>query len=272
MRSEPAAEPRNQRAAVLYPARARERVDIGRGVVPEDLTELIDYSWWVRWDASEPHVQPVIPRPVVHLAVEEVAGRSRVLVHGVHQRMFERRLEGRGATVAVAFRPAGFRPFVSGPVGALRGRELPAAQVFGVPDEAVAEQALAAATPEDGAGVLFDWLRAIGWEADPKVSQLAELVARVERDPDLTRAEQLADLAGVGLRTLQRQFVEYVGVGPKWVVQRSRLLDVAEAANSGREVDWASLAATLGYADQPHLIRSFTALVGCPPAAYAARA
>jgi AraC-like DNA-binding protein len=186
--------------------------------------------------------------------------------------MFERRLEGSGATVAVAFRPAAFRPFLSGPVGALRDREVPAAQVLGVSDEEVATRALAAATSEDGAGVLTDWLRTLQPRPDPLVPALAELVERVERDPALTRAEQLAELAGVGLRTLQRQFVEYVGVGPKWVVQRSRLLDVAEAAHSGREVDWAALAAELGYADQPHLIRSFTALVGCPPATYAARA
>jgi AraC-like DNA-binding protein len=263
---------RNERAAVLYPSRAGERIAIGRGPAPDDLADLVDYCWWVSWDAPEPHVQQVIPRPVVHLAVEDVGGRPRVLVHGVHRRMFERRLEGRGVTMAVAFRPAGFRPFLSGPVGALRDREVPAADVLGVADGDVAERALAAATPEGGAAVLTDWLRAVDRKSDPLVPTLAALVQRVETDPGLTRADQLAELAGVGLRTLQRQFVEYVGIGPKWVVQRARLLDVAEAANSGRDVDWAALATELGYADQPHLIRSFTALVGCPPATYAARA
>jgi len=204
--------------------------------------------------------------------VEGLAGRPRVIVHGVHRRMFERRLEGSGATVAVAFRPAGFRPFLTGPVAALRDREVAALDVLGVDDEAVAHRALAASTPEEGAGLLTDWLRTLHREPDPLVVRLAELVERVGSDRSLTRAEQLADLAGLGLRTLQRQFAEYVGVGPKWVVQRARLLDVAEAANSGGDVDWAGLAAELGYADQPHLIRAFTALVGCPPAAYAARA
>ena len=110
--------PRNQRAAVLFPGRAGERISIGRGAAPEPLAALVDYTWWVTWDTPEPHLQPVIPRPVVHVAVEEVDGRPRALVHGVHPRIFTRRLVGRGGTVAVAFRPAGFRPLLRGPVSA----------------------------------------------------------------------------------------------------------------------------------------------------------
>jgi AraC-like DNA-binding protein len=33
-------------------------------------------------------------------------------------------------------------------------------------------------------------------------------------------------------------------------------------------VDWADLAETLGFADQAHLTRAFTAVVGTPPATY----
>jgi len=36
-------------------------------------------------------------------------------------------------------------------------------------------------------------------------------------------------------------------------------------------VDWAALAADLGYADQAHLSRDFTATLGVPPTQYAAR-
>ena len=86
------------------------------------------------------------------------------------------------------------------------------------------------------------------------------------------RAEQLAEVAGVSLRTLQRRFHAYVGIGPKWVVQRFRLLDVTSAAHGDADVDWAGLAVRLGYADQSHLIRAFTQLVGHPPATYARRA
>ena len=39
-------------------------------------------------------------------------------------------------------------------------------------------------------------------------------------------------------------------------------------AEQGGDVDWAALAAGLGYADQAHLTRDFTATIGVPPARY----
>ncbi len=259
-------------AAVLRPSAAEQRIDLGRIEPGADLAELVDYFWWVRWDTERPHEQEVVPRPVVHLSAEVVAGEPRLLVHGVHPRMFRRRLEGAGHTVAAGFRPAGFHPFLRADVGTLEGREVPVADLLGVDDRPVAEVALACDRPEDGAAVLAAWLRSLEPEDDPRVEDLARLVERAEEDTDLVRAEQLAEIAGVSLRTLQRRFHAYVGIGPKWVVQRFRLLDVTSAAHSDADVDWAALAARLGYADQSHLIRAFTQLVGHPPAAYAREA
>ena len=84
--------------------------------------------------------------------------------------------------------------------------------------------------------------------------------------PDL--AERLA----LSPRSLQRLFAEYVGVGPAWVVRRFRLQEAAAHATEGGAVDWAGLAATLGYCDQAHLVREFTQTIGVPPARYAAGA
>ena len=60
-----------------------------------------------------------------------------------------------------------------------------------------------------------------------------------------------------------------VGVGPKWIVRRSRVQDAAERVARGETVDWAGIAQELGYHDQAHLIRDFREQVGSTPAAYA---
>lgn len=73
----------------------------------------------------------------------------------------------------------------------------------------------------------------------------------------------------MSLRQLQRLFREYVGVSPKWVIQRYRLLDAAERVAAGTTIDWADLSLDLGYADQAHFIRDFKKLVGRSPAEYA---
>jgi AraC-like DNA-binding protein len=70
------------------------------------------------------------------------------------------------------------------------------------------------------------------------------------------------------VRSLQRLCAEWVGVGPTWLVRCARLHEAADRAAGGR-VDWAALAAELGYADQSHLVRDFARVIGEPPARYA---
>ncbi|GGF58670.1 AraC family transcriptional regulator [Marmoricola endophyticus] len=256
-------------AGVLRPGDATRRIEIGRGAPPPGLAEHVDYLWWVSWRCPEPYVQSVIPRPVVHVAAEWRAGQPRLVVTGVPSTRFDRRLVGTGRTVAAAFHPAGFRPLLGSAVGALRDREAALGDLLDLDDRPVAQRLLDPAVDvESAAGELGAWLEDVSVVPDPRVAELRHLVALVEHDREVTRADQVAALAGVRLRTLQRRFTEYVGIGPKWVVQRFRLLDVAEAAHGDEPVDWAELAGRLGYADQSHLIRAFTALVGEPPAAY----
>ena len=77
---------------------------------------------------------------------------------------------------------------------------------------------------------------------------------------------------GVSVRTVQRLFSEYVGVGPKWVLQRYRLHEALAQLHAGADTDWARFALGLGYYDQAHFVRDFRALVGRTPVAVRARA
>jgi AraC-like DNA-binding protein len=106
-------------------------------------------------------------------------------------------------------------------------------------------------------------------ERDPVAEQAADLVARITSDPVLRRVDELSSASGLTVRSLQRLFADYVGVSPKWVMRRARLHEAAERADSGELVDWAELAADLGYADQAHLTRDFTDTIGVPPTRYA---
>src|SRR6266699_434040 len=111
------------------------------------------------------------------------------------------------------------------------------------------------------------------WQAP--ISQLTDRVVPAPRlfGPRAEKSRQaIMDGAAAGMtaRTLQRLFADYVGVSPKWVMRRARLHEAAERADSGEPVDWAELAADLGYADQAHLTRDFTVTIGVPPTRYAA--
>jgi methylphosphotriester-DNA--protein-cysteine methyltransferase len=97
------------------------------------------------------------------------------------------------------------------------------------------------------------------------------LVRLAQEDRAIVRAEDLARAAEMSVRSLHRLFERHVGVGPKWVVRRSRVQEAAERVARGERVDWAAAAQDLGYHDQSHLIHDFREQIGSTPAAYARR-
>lgn len=113
---------------------------------------------------------------------------------------------------------------------------------------------------------------AIPWprsDPDPQARLATELAALARTDRSLLRVDALARAGGLSVRSLQRLFSAYVGVGPKWVILRHRIHEALQRAGTDPEPDRAELAADLGYSDQAHLVRDFTATVGVPPTAFA---
>ena len=95
---------------------------------------------------------------------------------------------------------------------------------------------------------------------------LLGLVGRMADDRGLVRVDQVAALAGMSVRSLQRLFATYVGVSPKAVLARYRLQDAAAAidAGRGRRPGRASPPRS-GWFDQAHFSRDFRAVVGMTP-------
>lgn len=257
--------PRGHPEAIVRPKAGRRAFDVERLAPGEPLAGFVDYFWLVRWKVDEPFRQQVVPQPRVHVAAEQ----GRLLVHGVTREPFHRTLEGTGHVLGAAFHPGGFRPLLRSGVGSITGTVRPALDVLGLDDAPVAERILGSSDSADMVAAFEAFLLAGAPEPDPVGAEVTRLVEQAERRSDLTRAEQLAREAGMSLRNLQRMFTEYVGIGPKWVIQRFRILDAAAAAHAGAVTDWAGLAHELGFSDQAHLTRAFTRVVGTPPATYA---
>jgi AraC-like DNA-binding protein len=253
---------------VLRQAAAADRFSLRRHEPPDDLAPFVDYFWIVRWDLrGEPaYAQQVLPHPNVHLVFED-AGAN---VYGVDTKIFVRRLTGLGKALGVRFRPGGFRPFYAAPVSALNDRVVAASGFFGAAADNAHRDVMAAADDETMTAAATAMLRAAAPTSDDTAQRVAAIVARITDDQEIRRVSQLSAEFGVPERQLQRLFAEYVGVSPKWVMRRARLHEAALRADAGEPVSWAQLAADLGYSDQAHLSRDFTATIGVPPAQYAA--
>ncbi|MGW4779314.1 DUF6597 domain-containing transcriptional factor [Streptomyces filamentosus] len=136
-------------------------------------------------------------------------------------------------------------------------------------DEAVLSAVLSPDADHARVAALDAFLLARGPAPDPAAAQARELVELVRTDRTVRRVARLSRLSGLSARSLQRLFAAHVGVGPKWVILRYRLHEALERAESGTAPEWADLAAELGYSDQAHLVRDFTATLGLSPTAYA---
>ena len=239
-----------------------------RSPAPE-LTHCIAHYWLVSWDlrGSEPHTAETLPHPNVH-AVFEPAGST---VAGVHTAKFSRRLEGRSHVFGVKFTPGGFRSFLTDPVSSLADRTVPVRVIFG--DEVNPLEATLTASDDEATLVAAadTFFIARVPPSDPTATLAGQLVNRILSDPAIRNVDDLARAAGLGKRSLQRLFSEYVGVPPKWVIRRYRLHELVERFNSGERPDYAQLALELGYFDQAHLINDFHSIVGYTPTHYQSR-
>lgn len=251
---------------VLHPEQGASRFTVTTVPPGPALAPYVEYHWIVRWDVTgqPPYDSRVLSHPNVHL-VFEPAGP---LLYGVIRGVYTRRLVDAGQVHGVRFLPGGFRAFAGGPVQELTDRVVPAGSVFGPEAEELCPRVLACTRTDAMAalveGFLADRLPA---EPDPQAVQVAAVVREMTEDHGLVRVEQVADRFELSVRTLQRLFAEYVGVSPKAVLRRARLHEAAQRADGG-VVDWAALAADLGYSDQSHLTRDFTAVVGVSPSRY----
>lgn len=230
-----------------------------------ELAPFVEHYWVVRWDLNEPRVAETVPHPSVHLVLEE--GRSEIV--GVMRGRFLRRLEGRGRIIGTKFKAGAFRRFVKHPVSDLTDRQRSLNQVFGDRAERLERDVLSREEDVDALGIVESFLRSLAPTIDPSMEFVGRLTLLAAEDRNILRVDELARHASVPVRQLQRLFSEYVGVHPKWVIRRYRLLDAIDTVAEGRTIDWSALALALGYADQAHFIRDFKKLVGRPPAAYA---
>lgn len=252
---------------MLRPQLAHGRFRHERRLPSAALAGLVEHYWYVRWDLRglAPQFQATLPHPNVHLVIERGAAR----VYGVHTGRFERRLEGLDFAFGIKFKAGGFHPFLQSPVAALANRSLPAHAVFGAAGLALAPAVIAGADVAAMAAAAEAFLLARPHRPDANVAHASMLVAAIAGDLGITSVERLLATAALDKRALQRLFQKYVGVGPKWVIQRFRLHEAIARLQRQTPADWAALAQELGYFDQAHFGRDFRALVGQSPAEYA---
>lgn len=244
----------------------------GNGIVHQrfhpssDMAFFIEHFWTVRWnfDGREPMRVETLPHPVVHLVFENGEGRCGGIANG----KFSRLLEGKGFVFSVKFRPGAFYCFYRKSISALTNKTIHGAEIFGNEFFKLEKAIFKSSSDEEMFSLTEDFLRKQKPAEDENVMEINRLLEQISSQAELTKAEQLIPLGNRNLRSLQRLFKQYLGVGPKWVIARYRIHEALEQIREQKTIEWAALAIDLGYSDQAHFIRDFKKLVGKTPLAY----
>jgi len=233
-----------------------------------DLSTWIAHYWMIQWDlrGCEPHVAESLPHPNIHVIFEPNAS----VISGVHTKKFSRVLEGQSQVFGIKFKPGAFRPFLKFPTSKLANRMVSVRSIFSDDKDVDALQVivLSSRSEDERVKAADKFFRARMPEPDKTLELAGQLVERILQEREIKTVDDLAGRTGIGKRSLQRMFSEYVGVSPKWVIRRYRLHELIERSHSGDEPDWSQLALELGYFDQAHLINDFRALTGYSPTEY----
>ena len=265
-------------AGLLRPDEFARHVDLGREPVGHPAARWVENRWSLRWSLPDGrwYDSEVIPHPTCSLTVElgshPRAGMppgETVVVTGVCTRRFDVEVRGWGRVLGLRMRPGGLTALTGHPASAWTDRSVAATEVL--PPALVAELADPdlVATGAAWFEVAEGGLAALADErVDPRYDLLLDVVADMLADHTLLTVADVADRHAVTVRTLQRLFTHYVGVGPKWVLARYRMHDAVADLDAGRAGTLTDLAVRYGWYDQAHFTRDFTSLVGVTPGQY----
>jgi AraC-like DNA-binding protein len=247
---------------------------VHRLVPSPDLADHVRRYWLPVWSLppGEVTVQRVLAYPVCQLVVTD----AYATLVGPTSGLSTQELTGSGWAVGAMLQPAAGTLVAGRTVDQLVDQRLPLTEVTGLAGEALTDDVRrtvgdAADDPDvrmRAVLVLEEALRALP-AVDAEGRLVNAIVEYVEGDSSVQRVSQVCEKFAITERSLQRLTARRIGLGPKWLIQRRRLHEVAERLRGAEPPDLARVAADLGYSDQAHLTRDFRQVTGVTPGEFA---
>jgi AraC-like DNA-binding protein len=193
--------------------------------------------------------------PYRELTPDGWVSQPRSLFAGQLTRPLHLIAEKPAGVVGVRFRTAGAGAFLQAPVGQLTD------QRRALPDG----PKLAGARDEDSRLALA--ASYVAANLDPRTSdgRIAAAAARIRASDGRVPLETLCKEAQLTPRSLQRRFLDEVGVPPRMLASIVRFRRLFEALQAPEVETWTDAAQAAGYFDHPQMSRDFSRFLGCAP-------
>ncbi len=230
-------------------------------------------TYWefdVRLDSGEQFLHHVWPDGCISLVTVRHGGAlvvANVIGPGVEARRVV--VEGGWSYRGIRFWPDAGGASLGVESILLRGRSVPLDGVLGGRGLELARTLAGATDLQEAAHATDLWLTR-NVALPPIHAGVRNAVRRIAQSRGDIAITQLAEEANVGMRQLQRKFRSAVGLTPKEFARVRRMRSGIAAVLHGKK-QWSTLAASLGYSDQSHLIRDLGEMTGFTPGGLEAR-
>lgn len=257
--------PDRPRGLVLS-AESKNSFDFIRFEPHPDLAEIIEHYWLVNWDLEDgkTQMQSVVTHPSVHMTFEN----EKLDIYGIVRQTFVRKLEKRGSVLGVKFRPGMFFCLSGKPVHQLTGKVIPAEVLLGYDFKKISDDLSETALTDEKIKILEQKFLSLKFYDTEKARSINLLVKEIKENKNIVSAEQLSDISKTDIRQLERLFRKYIGIGPKWIINRYRMHEAMTQLENKKYLNLTELAVRLGYFDQSHFIRDFKKMTGVKPSDY----
>jgi AraC-like DNA-binding protein len=253
---------------ILDPHRYAKQVDL-RCYEPSPVlapfVELYFVARWRRPGQAEYEATDILTSPVTNIFFTAQGAFCSGITGGIRRFC----IGESGVYAGVKCRPGGFHAFWPQTLATLTNKTLPAQAVFPQVTAAFTSNLLAQTDDQQVVRDLETLLQASHPQADPKIERIGRIIAAIEAEGQNYTVSSLAAKLHMSERSLQQLFHEYIGVGAKWAIMRSRLLQTIQYALLPEKPNWTNIALELNYSTQSHFTNDFKRLLGLSPSEYA---
>ncbi|WP_108819117.1 helix-turn-helix domain-containing protein [Pseudovibrio sp. Alg231-02] len=257
----------NQISGLLNQQRSLQHFNLDWLTPAEPLQDAIEFYWLITWDLRDkpPYEQANLPHPSQHIVIDTLQTTG---VFGTNTGVFHYSLQQKGRVFGVKFRPGAFADFFRYNPSSLLNTYENIEPFLNISEQKLVSQLKSADEPAAFAVQMDNLLISHRHPLTSKAKDARALVDTIATTDEISNLKDLSRISGFQPRTIQRLFQSHVGVNPKWVIERYRMLAAVDAINNGQNHNLTDLAHSLGYYDHAHFSNAFKKLTGHAPSHY----
>ena len=235
----------------------------------EPLSAYVSYLW-----VAEGYVQPharefVLPTGSLTLVIDlDVESSDAILICGARSEPLVLGTLKPLRIMAAVFKPGGGFPFAACPAGELQNLQVPLTAFWPSETAELHEHLLEAPTNSERFLVLESFLLQRLRASRPCSPGVHHAIRQFQGAGPTSSVASVRDQLGISAQRFIEMFRREVGLPPKVFARLARFGRVLQRIDTAADVDWADLALSAGYFDQPHFIGEFRQFAGVTPSAY----